>query len=224
MNYWKNKRVLITGGTSGLGQQLAHQLLHLKAQVAVVARHRPDMPVGYFIAGDVSDQHQTHRIYAEAVHALGGVDVLINNASTLGPTPLRLLMDTECEDLALVLQTNLVGPFRLTKLAVAGMIINGHGVVINISSDAAVSVYPRWGAYSVSKAALDHMTRIFQAELQDTGVRFVALDPGDMDTPMHLAAIPEADRAALYPPSDSAQKILAQIASEQFQPLRRSLR
>src|SRR5947209_6749531 len=83
---------------------------------------------------------------------------------------------------ARVLEVNLVGPFRLTKIIAGAMALRGHGLIINISSDAAVEAYPRWGAYSVSKAALDHLTRIFAAELDGSGVRFVALDPGEMNT------------------------------------------
>jgi NAD(P)-dependent dehydrogenase (short-subunit alcohol dehydrogenase family) len=222
--YWNNKKILITGGTSGLGRALAHQLIEVGARVATLARHRPNEIVGHFIAGDVSDKTQIHRIYAEATGYLGGLDLMVNNASTLGPTPLRLLADTDCEDLESVLQTNLVGPFRLSKLALSTMILQNSGVIVNISSDAAVSAYPGWGAYSASKAALDHLTRIFQAELSETKVRFLALDPGDMDTPLHMAAIPDANRETLHRPEDSARLILQQIELAQFLPIRRRLR
>ena len=219
-SFWKNKKVLITGGTSGLGKALDIELTRAGAQTAKVARKGGDG----VIQGDISDKHQIHRIYAEAVTQLGAVDVLINNASSLGPTPLKLLLDTECEDFEDVLQTNLLGPFRLIKIAASQMVLNQFGIIVNISSDAAVSAYPRWGAYGVSKAALDHMTRIFQAELEQTGVKFLALDPGDMNTPLHLAAVPDADRGSLHDPADSARLILEQIASERFTPIRRSIR
>jgi NAD(P)-dependent dehydrogenase (short-subunit alcohol dehydrogenase family) len=220
--FWNKKRVLITGGTSGLGLELAKLARERGALVATVARgthaHVAD------IRGDVGEKEQLHAIHTEAVRRLGGIDVLINNASDLGPTPLKLLVDTDCEDLDRVLNTNLFGPFRLTKLALAGMLLNQFGVVVNISSDAAVSAYPRWGAYGVSKAALDHLTRIFQAELADSGVRFLALDPGDMRTPLHFAAIPDADPKQLHDPKESARLILDQIAAEKFEPVRRSIR
>lgn len=219
-SFWKDKRVLITGGTSGLGKALDTELLKLGAQTAIVARHAGRN----VIRGDVSDKNDTHRIFAEAVTELGSIDVLINNASSLGPTPLKLLMDTECEDFETVLQTNLIGPFRLAKLAASQMILNQFGLVVNISSDAAVNAYERWGAYGVSKAALDHLTRIFQIELEQTGVKFLSLDPGDMDTLLHLAAVPGADRLSLHNPADSAHLILQQIANEQFSPVRRSIR
>ena len=88
------------------------------------------------------------------------------------------------------------------------MLLRGAGLVINVSSDAAVSAYPRWGAYGVSKAALNHLTRIFHEELRERGVRFLAVDPGDMRTPMHFAAIPDADPDALLDPADAARRVL----------------
>ncbi len=138
----------------------------------------------------------------------------MHNASTLGPTPLRLLLDTECEDLAQVLETNLVGPFRLTKVLAGAMAIRGAGVIVHISSDAAVEPYARWGAYGASKAAQDHLSKILAAELEGTGVRVLAVDPGEMDTAMHAAAIPEADRATLQRPADVAARIVEMIEDE----------
>lgn len=222
--FWENKGVLITGGTSGLGLALREQLLGLGARVAVVARKAGSDTDANLIQADISDKRQIHSIHAQPISKIGKVDVLINNASSLGPTPLRLLLDTECEDFENVLQTNVLGPFRLVKLVAGGMVLSRFGVIVNISSDAAVNSYPRWGAYSVSKAALDHLTRIFQAELEETGIKFMALDPGDMNTPLHFAAIPEADPRKLNSPFDSARLILEQIAEERFSPTRRSIR
>ena len=141
--------------------------------------------------------------------------MLINNASDLGPAPLALLADTECEDFVRALDTNVLGPFRLTRAllgALAASARQGRGaVVINISSDAAVNAYARWGAYGASKSALAHMTQIWNEELAAEGVRFVALDPGDMDTPMHALAVPDADRATLKSPLTSAREVIAAI-------------
>src|SRR6185436_8214248 len=152
---------------------------------------------------------------AGQAHGLvGEIGIAIHNASTLGPTPLRLLLDTECEDLAAVLETNLVGPFRLTKILAGAMVLRGAGTLVHISSDAAVEAYPRWGAYGISKAAQDHLSRILAAELQDTGVRIVAVDPGEMDTKMHADAVPDADRAALQRPADVARRIVEMIEDD----------
>jgi NAD(P)-dependent dehydrogenase (short-subunit alcohol dehydrogenase family) len=143
--------------------------------------------------------------------------VLINNASDLGPVPLALLGDTECEDFERVLQTNVLGPFRLTKAllgALASSAREGRGaVVLNVSSDAAIQAYPTWGAYGASKAALAQMSRIWSAEMAALGVHFIAFDPGDMDTPMHAAAVPDADRSTLQPPSAAAQLVIAAMTA-----------
>src|SRR6185312_14466741 len=120
--------------------------------------------------------------------ALGGLDVLINNASSLGPTPLALLADTECEELEQALAVNVLGAFRLTKALFGALAASARerrgALVINIVSDAAINAYPGWGAYGASKAALRHLTAIWAEEAKALGVRFMAVDPGDMDTPL----------------------------------------
>jgi NAD(P)-dependent dehydrogenase (short-subunit alcohol dehydrogenase family) len=226
MNSFKNKNVVITGGSSGLGRALALQLLEKGAKVAIVARSpeplkalKQEYPALLTFQADVSDKHAIHPLAAAIQSQLGDVDLLINGASSLGPTPLRYLVDTECEDLEAVLQTNLIGPFRLTKALLPGMLLKQAGqakLVVNISSDAAISAYPTWGSYSVSKAALDHLSRIFDAELQAQGVRFLAIDPGDMDTPLHRAAVPDANPAELRDPADSARALIALIEAQDF--------
>jgi NAD(P)-dependent dehydrogenase (short-subunit alcohol dehydrogenase family) len=147
---------------------------------------------------------------------LGGLDVLVNNASSLGPAPLALLADTECEDLETALATNVLGPFRLTKALLGALAASARerrgSVVLNISSDAAINPYARWGAYGASKAALHQMSRIWNEELGEDGIRFLSLDPGDMDTPLHALALPDADRAALKQPEIAARELADQIA------------
>jgi NAD(P)-dependent dehydrogenase (short-subunit alcohol dehydrogenase family) len=217
-------RVAITGGTSGLGLALVEALAARGAAVAFVARTgaRVDEVARRLtgtrgITGDVARKEDTHPLALQITAALGGLDVLINNASTLGPVPLALLADTECEDLEAALTTNVVGPFRLTKAllgALASAARNGRPpLVINIISDAAINAYAGWGAYGASKAALAHLSRIWDEELRAFGVRVIAIDPGDMDTPMHAAAVPDADPASLKRPADAAREILALIES-----------
>jgi NAD(P)-dependent dehydrogenase (short-subunit alcohol dehydrogenase family) len=121
--------------------------------------------------------------------------------------PLRALLDTDCEALEEALQVNLVGPFRLAKLLAAPMALRGRGLLVHVTSDAAVAAYPTWGAYGVSKAGLDHLGRILGAELDGTGVRVITVDPGEMDTRMHADAIPDADRASLLAPDLVAARI-----------------
>jgi NAD(P)-dependent dehydrogenase (short-subunit alcohol dehydrogenase family) len=213
---------LVTGASRGLGRALAEQLAARGARVALVARElgplrdvvaaiRGRGGDAHAVAGDISDKTAIHRIAGQAQGLVGEIAIAIHNASTLGPTPLRLLLDTECEDLAAVLETNLIGPFRLTKVLAGAMAIRGAGVIVHISSDAAIEPYPRWGAYGASKAAQDHLSRILAAELDGTGVRVLAVDPGEMDTAMHAAAIPDADRTTLQAPAAVAARIVQMI-------------
>ena len=214
--------VLITGASRGLGRALAELVAARGGRVALVARDagplsdlvatiRAKGGIAHAIAADVADKQASHRIAGQAQGLVGEIGLAIHNASTLGPVPLRLLLDTECEDLQAVLDTNLVGPFRLTKILAGAMALRGDGTIVHISSDAAVEPYPRWGAYGISKAAQDHLSRILAAELADTDVRVLAIDPGEMDTAMHAAAIPDADRASLQRPEQVAARIVSMI-------------
>ena len=137
-----------------------------------------------------------------------------------------MLSDTECEDLERAFDTNVIGPFRLTKAlmgALAASAREGRGaVVLNISSDAAINPYPGWGAYGASKAALHHLSRIWGEEHEADGVRFLSLDPGDMDTPMHAAAVPDADPTTLKRPEVAASELADAIAAALPKRLERS--
>jgi NAD(P)-dependent dehydrogenase (short-subunit alcohol dehydrogenase family) len=218
-------RVAITGGTSGLGLALVRELVQRGARVAFIARTRGrvaqvahENPGSHGIVGDVAVKNDIYPMTIQITGELGGLDVLINNASDLGPTPLAMLSDTECEDLERAVVTNVIGPFRVTKAlmgALAASAREGRGaVVLNISSDAAINAYPGWGAYGSSKAALHHLTRIWNEEHINEGVHFLSLDPGDMDTPMHAAAIPDADPATLKPPEQAAHELAEEIATQ----------
>ncbi|MFT3693282.1 MAG: SDR family oxidoreductase [Kofleriaceae bacterium] len=213
---------IVTGASRGLGRALAEALAAKGARVALVARDGAPLGdvvagiravggIAHAIAGDIADKSAVHRIAGQAQGLVGEIGIAIHNASTLGPVPLRLLLDTECEDLQQVLETNLVGPFRLTKILAGAMALRGAGTIVHLSSDAAVEPYPRWGAYGVSKAAQDHLSRILAAELAETGVRIFAVDPGEMDTKMHADAMPDADRATLQRPREVAARIVAMI-------------
>lgn len=214
----------ITGGTSGLGLALVRELLGRGSHVAFVARSRDavqrvaaENAGSHGIVGNMSRKGDIHPIALQIVGALGGLDVLINNASYLGPSPLALLADTECEDLERAFATNVLGPFRLTKAllgSLASSAREGSGaVVLNVSSDAAISTYPRWGAYGASKAALYHLSAIWNEELMAEGILVLSLDPGDMDTPMHAAAVPDADRSLLKRPETAAREFADAIGA-----------
>ena len=215
-------RIAITGGTSGLGLALVRAWPRRGASVAFIARHRDGvervaagLPGAAGIVGDVSVKEQVHPIALQVLGRLGGLDVLVNNASSLGPVPLRPLADTDCEDLEAALATNLLGPFRLTKTLLGALRASAAegrgGAVMNISSDAAATPYPGWGAYGASKAALRHLSAIWALELEGEGVRILSRDPGDMDTPLHRLALPDADASTLLKPEASAREITRAI-------------
>lgn len=218
-------RIAVTGGTAGLGRALVEELTRRGATVGFVARTREHvealerrLPGSVGVVGDVAKKDDIHPVALQLVGRLGALDVLVHNASSLGPTPLRPLADTDCEDLELALATNVLGPFRLTKAllgALSSSARRGVGaLVISVSSDAAVTAYPAWGAYGASKAALAHLTKIWNEELETQGIRFRTLDPGDMDTELHAIAIPDADRVSLKRPETSAREIADLIATE----------
>ncbi|MGJ4856094.1 SDR family NAD(P)-dependent oxidoreductase [Labrys sp. La1] len=221
----KGLRAAVTGGTSGLGLALVRTLAKRGAQVAFVARtsdavSRVAAETGALgIVGDVGRKTDIHAIALQITGNLGGLDLLVNNASSLGPVPLALLADTQCEELEAALATNLVGPFRLTKAlygALAASARQGRKAsVVNISSDAAVNAYAGWGAYGASKAALQHLTAIWAEEAREEGIRFLAVDPGDMDTPLHAQAIPEADRSSLKRPEEAASEIIRSLGLDE---------
>jgi NAD(P)-dependent dehydrogenase (short-subunit alcohol dehydrogenase family) len=222
----RSKAVVVTGGSRGLGAALAEELSARGARVLVVARELQALEAvvsrikarggeAHAFAADVSDKHATHAIAGAAAGLVGEVSVLVHNASTLGPTPLRLLLDTECEDLEHVLETNLVGPFRLSKAIGGSMALRRQGLIVQISSDASVEAYPSWGAYSVSKAALDHLGRVLAVELLPFGVRVLSIDPGEMRTQMHRDAVPDADERQLADPAGVARRIADAIESSE---------
>jgi NAD(P)-dependent dehydrogenase (short-subunit alcohol dehydrogenase family) len=217
---WKGRRVVVTGGTSGLGLALVRALAGRGAKVGFVARGRERVlalekelsPSAVGVVGDVAKKEDVHPIAMQLAGRLGGIDVLVNNASSLGTSsggrgPLRSWADTECEDLEAALAANVLGPHRLIR-ALLGPLLEARGIVVDVSSDAAVSAYPGWGAYSASKAALLHATKIWDAELKER-VRFLSFDPGDMDTPMHAQALPDADPSTLKRPEESAEELVA---------------
>lgn len=218
----EGRTALVTGASRGLGAALAHSLAGSGAKVVLVARGERELEdverairsaggEAFAVPGDVGDKAAIHRIAGVAAAVAGPIDVLVHNASTLGKTPLRMLLDTDCEDLERVLDVNLVGPFRLTKVMAGSMALRGTGLVVHVSSDASVNAYPTWGAYSVSKAALDHLGRVLSAELSGFGVKVIGVDPGEMRTRMHAEALPEADPDTLAAPEDVAARITSMI-------------
>lgn len=185
---------LVTGGSAGLGRAL---VLHLAARgwsVVTDARHGPALldlpePAVVRVVGDVDDPRHRATLHRE-IDRLGGLDLLVHNASSLGPVPLRAWSETDADDVAGVWRTNLDAPLRLT-LALLPLLLASDGILVSISSDAAVAHYEGWGAYGASKAALDHVTLTLGAE--NPRLAAYAVDPGDMRTAMHQAAFPGED-------------------------------
>lgn len=211
---------LITGGGRGLGRALAKGLAARGARVVITSRTESELRAvveeiaraggeAHYVVGDVADKAAIHRIAGAAAALVGPIDLLVQNASALGPTPMPYLLDTECEDFGAVLEANVVGPFRLAKVIGGSMALRKRGTIVFVSSDAATNAYPRWGAYGISKAASDHLARSLAAELPD--LRVVAADPGEMNTAMHRSAVPDADPTTLLAPEDVAAAFLRML-------------
>ena len=190
---------LITGASAGLGLALAHGLadrgwaLVIDARGAEALKDAADALASRTdvvpLAGDITDPE--HRAdLADAVSELGRLDLLVNNASYLGPSPLQSLGTADLDELRRVYEVDVLAPIALTQ-ALLPALTTASGVLINISSDAAVEAYETWGGYGSAKAALDHATRVLAAE--DPTLAVYAVEPGDLRTAMHQAAFPGED-------------------------------
>jgi NAD(P)-dependent dehydrogenase (short-subunit alcohol dehydrogenase family) len=209
---------LITGAGRGLGLALARALAARGWRVVVDARRAGHLaaalPGAVVVPGDVTDP--AHRdALAAAVAGLapaGGqrLDLLVNNASDLGPSPLPRLADVPLAAVRRVQETNLLAPLALTQAFLPLLRASG-GTVLNISSDAAVEAYPGWGAYGSSKAALDQLTAVLAAE--EPALAVYSVDPGDMRTEMHQAAFPGEDISDRPAPETVVPALLQLIAT-----------
>jgi NAD(P)-dependent dehydrogenase (short-subunit alcohol dehydrogenase family) len=211
---------LVTGGSRGLGSALAIQLTHLGWHVVIDGRDattleaavaRLDTPGGVTaIAGDVADPGHRRRL-ADVVASMGGLDVVVNNASVLGPSPQPNLADYPLDELAAVYEVNTFAPLALLQLLLPHL-LSRRGRIINLSSDAAVEAYEGWGGYGSSKAALDHITAVIAAENPNLSV--YAFDPGDMRTDMQQQAFPGEDISDRAAPETVVPALLRLITGE----------
>jgi NAD(P)-dependent dehydrogenase (short-subunit alcohol dehydrogenase family) len=204
---------LVTGGSAGLGLALTSALARDGWRVVTDARHgdalagaTAGLPLATAIAGDVRDPRHRDQL-AEAVRRFGRLDLLVHNASELGP--MLPLADVLSDQFAEVLATNVLAPLWLTQRLLPQLRASG-GVVVGISSDAAVEHYPRWGTYAASKAALDHMVLTLAAE---NGLRGYAVDPGDLRTAMHQRAFPGEDISDRPLPETVVPHLLSLVTS-----------
>lgn len=209
---------LVTGGSIGLGRALALELARVGWSLTIDARHAPallatqreleaDAPIQALV-GDITDARHRSALVAAAATA-GPVDLVINNASSLGASPLPALRDLEAETYDQLWRTNVLAPHQLVRALLPRL--SPVAVIINISSDAGVEHYPTWGGYGSSKAALDHQTLTWAAE--EPRWRWYAVDPGDLRTALHADAFPGEDISDRPEPATVAPAIIALVSS-----------
>ncbi|MDN4595508.1 SDR family NAD(P)-dependent oxidoreductase [Polycladomyces subterraneus] len=200
----QGKVVMITGVSRGLGKALALAFAEAKSVLVLCSRGKEELAqtaaevekLGarcLSIAADVSVPRDAERLVATAEATFGRIDVLINNAAVLGPSPMPYLLDFPEEAFMEVMRVNTWGPFLVTRRAIAGMLARQSGSIINVTSEAGRVGYAGWGAYGVSKFALEGLTQTWAQEVEGTGVRVNMVDPGEMDTEMHRLAVPDCD-------------------------------
>jgi NAD(P)-dependent dehydrogenase (short-subunit alcohol dehydrogenase family) len=210
MTELRNSVALITGASRGLGLEVARRFAARGGRLAITARGQRALDDAarelerqtevVALAGDVADEAHAVRLAHQAIERFGRVDVLVNNASDLGPSPMPLLEALPPDAFAAVLRVNAIAPLRLAQLVLPDMKSRRQGVIVNVTSDAGVAAYPGWGGYGASKAALELLSRVLAAELEGTGVRVYIVDPGDMNTQMHRDAEPGVDLSHLPGP------------------------
>jgi NAD(P)-dependent dehydrogenase (short-subunit alcohol dehydrogenase family) len=207
---------LITGASLGLGRALAIELARRGWSLVVDGRRSQlldDLVAGLAhgsvtaLAGDVTDP--AHRAgLAEALQRHGRLDLLVNNASSLGPSPLPHLRDYPVERLAEVFETDVIAPLALIQL-LHPLLVASASTIVNISSDAAVEAYEGWGGYGSAKAALDQVSAVLAVE--EPALHIYAFDPGDMRTEMHQRAFPGEDISDRPRPGSVVPTLLALV-------------
>jgi NAD(P)-dependent dehydrogenase (short-subunit alcohol dehydrogenase family) len=213
----RTRTAIITGASRGLGLALAVELAHRDYRLVIDARGGAELSRAagelsalttvVAVPGDVTDDWHRRAL----IDAAGDrVDLLVNNASALGPSPQPELARYPLPTLQRVYATNVLAPLALVQLTLP--VIPRAGVIVNVTSDAAVEPYEGWGGYGSSKAALDQLTAILAAE--QPHLRVYAVDPGDMRTRMHQAAFPGEDISDRPPPEESVPGLMALIESE----------
>lgn len=223
MNTWFESRhaAIVTGGSRGLGKEVARGLLERGLRVIIDGRDGEVLAAAaeelrrygdlVAIRGDVADKRHAHELVA-AAREYGRLDLLVNNASTLGAVPLPSIEELTQTAFERIFDVNVFAPIHVIQHALPLLRLAEPGTIVNITSDAGVEAYPRWGGYGASKAALEHVSRVLAAELAGSAVRVLVADPGDMNTQMHRDAIPDADPGELRDPADSARALLEAIA------------
>jgi NAD(P)-dependent dehydrogenase (short-subunit alcohol dehydrogenase family) len=202
--------VMITGASKGLGRALTLAFAKEGARLAICSRTSNELlkvqeeaeVLGaevLAVTADISLTRDVERFVAMTEEAFGQIDVLINNASILGPSPMPLLLDYPEEDFAEVLRVNSISPFLVARRVIPGMLQRNQGSIINVTSEAGNVGYAGWGAYGISKFAVEGLTETWADELSETNLRVNMVDPGEMDTDMHRLAVPDCDYSLAKP-------------------------
>jgi len=220
----RHRVALITGASRGLGLEIARLFARRTMPLILTARGASTLEQAAValrgltevvaLPGDVAEPAHAERLVRLGLQRFGKIDVLVNNASSIGPSPMPALDEYPLGSLEDVFRVNVVAPLRLIQLVLPGMRERGEGAIINVTSDAAAQAYPTWGGYGASKAALEHLSRVLAAELEGTGVRVYVVDPGDMNTQMHQEAEPGVDLSHLPGPEMSAPAFLRLVEHE----------
>lgn len=215
---------LVTGASRGLGRAIAMAYAQEGASLAICARGEEALSqvaaelreAGarvLAVQANAASRADVERLVSLTQQEYGRIDVLVNNASILGPSPMPYLLDYPADDFEQVLQINVAGPFLVTRQVMAAMLQQGQGSVINVTSGAGAQGYPGWGAYGISKFALEGMTQTWAAEVDGTGVRVNAVDPGEMATEMHALAVPDCDYELARP--EDLTEVFVWLASDE---------
>ncbi len=214
---------LITGSSQGLGLSIARLYAERGIDLILTARTREPLELAanelahmtgvLALPGDVADRTHAEVLVASGLERFGHIDILINNASELGPSPMPELERLQPYAFERILNVNVVAPLHLIQLVLPTMQAQHSGLIVNVTSDAGVQPYATWGGYGASKAALEHLSRVLAAELEGSGVRVYIVDPGDMDTAMHRAAEPGVDLSHL-PTPDKVAPAFVQLLKE----------
>ena len=215
---------LITGASRGLGLEIARLLAQERTGLVLTARGAEALQAAadelraltevVALPGGVADRAHAERLVRLGLERFGHIDVLVNNASAIGPSPMPTLDAYPPDALSDVFAVNVVAPLHLVQLVLPAMRARGEGAIVNVTSDAAVQAYPTWGGYGASKAALEHLSRVLAAELEGSGVRVYVVDPGDMNTQMHRKAEPGVDLSHLPGPEVSAPAFVRLLHQE----------
>jgi NAD(P)-dependent dehydrogenase (short-subunit alcohol dehydrogenase family) len=223
---------IVTGASKGLGLAVARELARAGISLVIdargsdaldaAARELSELVPVVAIAGDVAESAHVHRLVEAADKRFGRIDLVVNNASTIGRSPLPALDQLSPSTFDRIFTTNVYAPLHLIQHALP-IVRRTGGTIVNISSDAAVEPYPGWGGYGSAKAALEHLSRILAAELEGSGVSVIVADPGDMNTELHRLAVPDADVTQLADPRDVAPALLRAIAAPRDRYLRVAL-